>query len=62
MKRWRISLRHAYGGKTDQPVVIQASFQLGELLVTIRDWGTGKRRQASRGMIRLRRAGSGSCA
>ncbi len=33
--------RHAYGGATDQPVVVTAHFDGRAVTVTLRDWGNG---------------------
>jgi serine/threonine-protein kinase RsbW len=34
-------MRHAYGGRTDRPIVITATFAGDELTVRVRDWGNG---------------------
>jgi len=34
-------IRHAYGGATDQPILVRAHCQDRMLVVTIRDWGNG---------------------
>ncbi|MDQ3439355.1 MAG: ATP-binding protein [Planctomycetota bacterium] len=34
-------MRHAYGGRRDQPIAITASTDERELIVTVRDWGNG---------------------
>ncbi len=36
-------IRHAYDGATDKPVQIDADFQRGELVLSVRDWGKGKK-------------------
>lgn len=35
--------RHAYGGATDRPVHLDASFSDNTLQVSLRDWGSGKK-------------------
>jgi anti-sigma regulatory factor (Ser/Thr protein kinase) len=34
-------MRHAYGGRNDQPIAVSCHCQGDELIVTIRDWGNG---------------------
>ncbi len=34
--------RHAYGGATDRPVVVEAKHKAGDLLLSVRDWGTAR--------------------
>lgn len=33
--------RHAYGGRTDRPVVVSAEHEAGRIVLRIRDWGSG---------------------
>jgi serine/threonine-protein kinase RsbW len=35
-------IRHAYGGKTDRPLKVDAEFEGDQLEIKIRDWGNGK--------------------
>ena len=34
-------IRHAYAGKTDRPIHLNASTDGREILITLRDWGNG---------------------
>ncbi len=34
-------IRHAYRGKLDQPIEVDADIEAGRLHIKIRDWGTG---------------------
>jgi anti-sigma regulatory factor (Ser/Thr protein kinase) len=34
-------IRHAYGGRTDRPIVVRAEYGDGTLRISIRDWGSG---------------------
>ena len=34
-------MRHAYGGRTDRPILITAEATASELTVSVRDWGNG---------------------
>jgi serine/threonine-protein kinase RsbW len=34
-------MRHAYAGRTDQPIVVSAGLRGADVCVTIRDWGNG---------------------
>jgi serine/threonine-protein kinase RsbW len=34
-------IRHAYAGRTDRPIAVSARYEARQIIVTIRDWGSG---------------------